>query len=257
MIRALLAGAGVAIALPALAGPALAQGRWSPEVYASLVAMLEAPTAGRQVAVLDWDNTCIRGDVGETLLRVLDARDGGARHLSYEALCASEGPMRCYAWAAGVLAGRTEAEARALGDEVIAEGLASGALEEREELRDLIHALHQRGWEVWIVSASAQPVVQAFASRYGVPAERVIGVRLTLDDQGVLQPDLAEPLTYRRGKVYAIQHHIGLAPAFAAGDTVTDIEMLLEAPQVLLMDRGDLQLRALAAQHGWWTQPAW
>lgn len=43
----------------------LPAGRWRPEVHQRLSALLEAPPSGRPVAVFDFDNTCILGDIGE------------------------------------------------------------------------------------------------------------------------------------------------------------------------------------------------
>lgn len=230
--------------------------RWSEPVRAQLEAMLAEAEPAR-VAVFDWDNTCIRGDVGESLLSWLDAQDQGNRQLTYEALCAAEGPVRCYAWGAAAIAGLTPEEAEALGREVIAQGLATGTIEERPEVIALMGEMRARGWEVWVVSASPEPIVRVAAARYDVPADKVIGVRLARDVRGRFVGELAEPLTYRAGKVWAIQHHIGKTPFFAAGDAMTDLEMLASARHALVFDRGHEELLRHAHRLGWWIQEAW
>jgi phosphoserine phosphatase len=99
-------------------------------------------------------------------------------------------------------------------------------------------------------------MVEVFAQRYGIGAERIIGVRLQKDDAGRLLPKLDGPLTFRAGKVEAIKKYIGIKPMFAAGDTDTDIEMLQAARFRLLIDGGNEEAQRAAADGGWWIQPA-
>lgn len=238
----------------------LRRGRWDPSVHASLHEMIERHRTGpsaaeRPLATLDWDNTMIRGDIGEAVLEWLDQQDQGGRIHTYERLCAEEGKPIGYPWCAYQVAGLTMEGARALARDVADLYLADGRIHLRDEMRDLVAALHEAGWEVWVVSASAEPLVQAFAERYGLPAERVIGMRLAIDEAGTLLPHLDGPNTFRQGKVDAIDQRIGRRPVFAAGDTETDLEMLRCAKHRLLMDRGDPPIRAIADAEGWWVQP--
>jgi phosphoserine phosphatase len=115
----------------------LARGRWAPEAYARLTRVLAdhgatSPTydpCRRPLAVFDWDNTVIAGDLGDAafqdaaekgliqphprLLEPLDdatkalveqAADAGvaelryALHAAYEAVCRARGPEVCYPW---------------------------------------------------------------------------------------------------------------------------------------------------------------
>jgi len=247
---------------PPPTSPLLAQGRWSPEIHAGLEQMIVAhgstsasyDPASPPLAVLDWDNTCIRGDITESIMAELDARDSAGRIPTYEQMCAEQGDVPCYLFASAVLAGLTERQARDLSLATIEATLADGRIVERPEMSDLIWALQRHGWEVWIVSAGVYPAVHAFAQRYGVSADRVIAVRPAMDDRGVLQEHLAAPLTYRQGKVDAIEQHVGRTPVFAAGDTFTDLEMLRSARFRLLMDRGIEEVREIAHAEGWWIQ---
>lgn len=228
--------------------------RWDPAVHAALVRMLEETPPGA-LAALDWDNTMIRGDIGESVLDHLD-RDGRGRMAEYLRLCKVEGKRVGYAWCAFQIAGLTLDEAAALTNRVIEERLADGRIELRPEMIELVAGLHARGWEVWVISASAEPLVRTFAPRYGIAADHVVGMRLAIDPDGRLADRLGGPNTFREGKVEALDRFVGRRPVFAAGDTETDIDMLESAKHRLLMDRGNLAARAAAERGGWWIQPA-
>lgn len=244
--------------------PILSAGRWDPLIRAALEDMIASYGVGSDqydrtrppIATFDWDNTAIRGDIQESVLLWLDHRDGGRRTQVYEHLAAEAGRPAAYQWAAEVVAGLYELEVRELTLEVVESYLNQGGLRFRPEMRDLMFALQRWGWEVWVVSASAEVVVQTIAQFYGVPADRVIGVKLTVAPDGLLLPHTAGPLTYRTGKVAAIDRFIGRRPTFAAGDTDTDIEMLQASRHVLLMDRGNDEALTAAREGGWWVQPS-
>ncbi len=235
--------------------PAWLPGRWEPAVRSHLLAAIDAQTTPSPLAVFDWDNTCVAGDVGESTLQWLDRGDGGDRMAHYDALIDAHGKRVGYAWCAEALAGRTEPALRALAWQVWRDGIAAGTIVERPEIRDLIAVLQRRGWAVWVVSASQETLVQVAAQRYGVPAHQVIGVRLATDGDGTLAPRLDGPLTFREGKVEAIDARIGRRPTLAVGDAETDLEMLAAATYGLWIDRGDAALRAHAEERGWWIQP--
>jgi HAD superfamily phosphoserine phosphatase-like hydrolase len=243
--------------------PILSTGRWEPRIRASLEDMIASYGLGSEgydrqrppVATFDWDHTSIQGDIQEAVLHWLDARDGGRRSQVYEHMAAEVGKPTAYQWAAEIVAGLYELEVRELTLQVVESYLSKGGLRFRPEMRDLMFALQLWGWQVWVVSASAEVVVQTIAQFYGVPADRVIGVKLAISADGLLLPFARGPLTYRMGKVEAIDTFIGRRPTFAAGDTDTDIEMLQASRHVLLMDRGNDEALAAARSGGWWVQP--
>lgn len=243
--------------VPAPTSGLFVHGRWTPEVRQALldIVAVESSREPRPLAVLDWDGTCIAGDVGESALLWLDRGDGGDRIGTYERMIASHGKVVAYAWCAQALAGRTQVELRDLARRVVTEGLAAGTLAEREEIRDLVWVLQRYGWEVWVVSASQETLVEYAAQRYGIPAERVIGMALVEGPDRRLLPEIAGPITFRAGKVEAIDARIGRRPTLALGDAETDTEMLNAARHRLLFDRGDAALRAAAAHNGWMLQP--
>ena len=122
------------------------------------------------------------------------------------------------------------------------------------EINQLISVLQEYGFDVWIISATSQPIVEAAGEFLGVPPGKCIGVRFVVKD-GVLV-SLAQTVTYREGKVEAIKELIGKKPVFVAGDSYTDWEMLAYCDGVsLLLDRGKQDLVEYGKEHGWLIQP--
>src|SRR5690606_18161676 len=127
-------------------------------------------------------------------------------------------------------------------------------------VRDLIRVAKARGFDVWILSATSQFVVQAIApDAVGVLPERVIGVRAVLAADGTTTTAFEgcdgwldgqqEIMTYKRGKRCWL-NKVALAqpperqmsqPAnvpFAAGDADTDVVFLKDATGLrLVIDR--------------------
>ena len=292
---------------------------WRPEVRARLDEVIARPSTDRPVAVFDFDNTCILGDIGELFSHYLidevryrydldafwelidpqdgrdelrrlaqtsmalspEAREGDQNYQRYLAemgalyhrRLAREGKAACYAWAVRLHVGIDEAQMRAWSLEAIDRELARPVEVERRDTRrgeevcigrgirvlpaivDAIAALHGAGWEAWIVSATNVWSVRAFASHYGVPAERVVGNAVEVDD-GTLTDRLVPPALFRQGKVEAIEREIGKRPQMVFGDSDTDFEMLCDATDLgVVIDHGHPMLRDEAARRGWAVQP--
>ncbi len=209
------------------------------------------------IAALDFDETCIRGDISHALLDDLDARRGGGLVSAYQAACRVD---RADAYARLVellIGGQDEPAVRAWTQAVLTQALASGTIALRAPMRELVYWLQRAGWDVWVVTASPQVVVQTVAQAYGVPADRVVGMRTEIGEDGIYKPQLIPPATYRQGKPDALLTRAGRAPTFAAGDSETDTELLLAARYGLIVDRGDQSLRALAAERGYWVVGGW
>jgi phosphoglycolate phosphatase-like HAD superfamily hydrolase len=109
-----------------------------------------------------------------------------------------------YAWAAQLLAGYTSDEIGELADQAISANLdaAEGAeltvgstsglvgyIRIYDQMRDLISTLQQNGFDVWVVSASPEVVVQRAAAKVNINADHVIGIRPVID-QGKLTSNL-------------------------------------------------------------------
>ncbi len=193
-----------------------------------------------------------------------------------------------YAWAAQLQAGHTPKEVNAFALKAFEERL-NAPIEGGEYIRvyqpmkDLIAKLHQDGFDVWIVTASPQHVVEALSEHAGVPADHVVGIRSVVS-AGKLTYDLQEcgpakdgdntVMTYDVGKRCWINKAIFGVPAdqqmsipkrpserpvFAAGDSDTDVGMLDDATALhLVLDRHKhkVMCRAQANADGHWlVQP--
>ena len=118
--------------------------RWTAEVHAWLLERLQEPG----LLCLDWDETCAAGDIGEALVRHMDA-DGVAWRRYQEDLAEGE-VLKAYVESCFVLAGLSEAEAQAHCEETVEEALAEGVVQIRPEIQDLMQRARELGWEVWV-----------------------------------------------------------------------------------------------------------
>ena len=187
-------------------------------------------------------------------------------------ICHRKGKVACTNWQAALFSGLTPAELRREVGWVIRYELNRRLCDHRtgpkggrkvpmgirvyEPQRKLIRRLTRAGFEVWIVSASFEEVVRAFAPTFGVPQSRVLGVKLALR-KGRIAGHLIPPMTYRPGKVAAIKRYIGVRPLMVFGDAITDKEMMEYAGELaVLIDRGRPGMVPLARSKGWKVQPA-
>jgi len=149
-------------------------------------------------------------------------------------------------WAALLLAGRTEEEVRDLARATLDEELkrdlgAEPALPGRpdsvqiatgirpyEPMAKLIQRLTDQGMECWLVSASPRWAVEVFAARFlDLPPTRIVAAAPAVEDGRIqARPEPGWPFPYGPGKVEAIQARIGRAPALAAGNSMSDWDML-------------------------------
>jgi phosphoserine phosphatase len=110
-----------------------------------------------------------------------------------------------------------------------------------KEIVDIMALQRRAGWELWVVTASFEPVIQAMAAAngFGFPENRVIGVRLQADPSGKYLGKLSEEpgyaLTQRMGKAIVIRNLIKKAPLFVAGDSDGDFEMMTQFPETKLI----------------------
>ncbi len=238
-------------------------GAWDPEIAAGLAAMIADVAANPEdrppLAVFDWDETCIRGDISETWLTYLDEFVPGMLE-DYELGCRVDKRVAYEKLAIDLCKGRTEREIRTDVLAALARAQRDGRIALRQDVRDLFWQLHRRGWEVWIVTASTTPVVQPLAEMYGIHPHRVLGMQCPLGPDGRFLPRLLDPIPYRDGKIAAVRRWIGCDPTLAAGDSDGDLWLLRAARYRILVDRGergDPALRALAQSEGWWIQRGW
>jgi phosphoglycolate phosphatase-like HAD superfamily hydrolase len=205
-----------------------------------------------------------------------------------------------YAWVAQLQAGYTPEELRAFARAAYAEnafnppgttqtvGTTTGLtyhVQVYEEMVDLIETLQDNGFDVWVVTASPQFVIDAVSEELvGIKANRVIGIRSVTDEQGRVTPRLqgcgpvangADTLiTYDQGKrcwinkvifhqsaeqQLAKQPEASKRQVFAAGDSDTDLAFVQDATHLkLAINRAKVQLmcNAYANHEGrWLVQP--
>lgn len=180
----------------------------------------------------------------------------------YDAIDSSYGPPVAYPWVIYLLSGYTVEEVMQLAEKSCDRGLGS-PLEEvsftsseeqpgksgivtvvhrrglriTDEIATLMHALRRNGFEVFVVTASLEDVVAAFATLpkygYNLPRDHVFGLRLAQKD-GRLAPRYLEgwPLVNGRGKVELIRRELvprfDRGPALVFGDSDGDFNMLTE-----------------------------
>jgi phosphoglycolate phosphatase-like HAD superfamily hydrolase len=201
-----------------------------------------------------------------------------------------------YAWLARLLAGHTAAEIAAFTHDAYVEASQApvGATQTvgshagitayvriYPTMHDLVGALQSNGFDVWIVSASPQPVSEVVAHEVGIERDHVIGIRTVPGADGrlgyTLEPcgdaPLGSVITYNQGKRCFINRVIFRQPSgaqlaradaahrqvFAAGDSDTDVAFVQDATDLkLVIDRNRVQLMCNAysdAGGRWLRQP--
>lgn len=183
-----------------------------------------------------------------------------------------------YSWIVHLMAGHTPDEIRHFAQQSLKKNLQNpiGSEEEvgsgkyvsyiryYEQMKELIKNLQKNNFEVWIVSASVQYIVEIAAREAGVESSHVIGVRPKLDSHGKIAQSLEgcsnypegnqEIITYRQGKRCWINKIIfGVTDpheqlnrpsplAFAAGDSDTDVFFVKDAQVHLVINRNKEEL---------------
>ena len=141
------------------------------------------------------------------------------------------------------------------------------------QMRDLIATLQANGFDVRIISASAEPVVRVWAADLGIPADKVMGVRTERDGDVVTSRLVpcggSVSIPYIEGKrcrvneeVFGISgpaaYDVAAPPrraAFGAGDSDTDVSFLSDATALRLAvnrNKTELMCRAYDDADGRW-----
>ncbi|MFD7960708.1 haloacid dehalogenase-like hydrolase [Streptomyces zaomyceticus] len=193
-----------------------------------------------------------------------------------------------YAWLAQLLRGWTTRQVESFAAAARAENLAApqgatqrvgtarvtGWVRHYTQQRDLIRTLQDAGFDVWVVSASPEPVVDVWAKGVGVAPSHTLGIRNTTDHGrltahlkgcGSVRDGEDTTITYIDGKRCWINQEIfgvrgpaaeRVQPAsrrqvFAAGDSDTDISFLRDATGLrLALNRNKNELMCRAYENG-------
>ncbi|MFF2506700.1 HAD family hydrolase [Streptomyces sp. NPDC058067] len=197
-----------------------------------------------------------------------------------------------YAWLAQLMQGWSTAQVKEFAaaareqnlaapvgtEQQVGSGKATGWVRYYGQQRDLIGTLKKAGFDVWIVSASPEPIAEVWSKGVGVDAGHTVGIR-NVTAHGRLTPHLKgcgsvrdgddSMITYIDGKRCWINQEIlgvhgpaaeRVQPAdrrqvFAAGDSDTDISFLRDATGLRLVlnrNKNELMCRAYDNADGRW-----
>lgn len=198
-------------------------------------------------------------------------------HSLLEVMDEQWGNWVAYLWQPGLLAGYTEAEARALIHDAILEhlGIDKLAVEQWKspdgrwggnvmrgiwvspEMKELYRCLKAANIDVYVCSASLELIVEVLACDsvlgFGLPADRVYGLRFVEGEKLVAQYDPQYKQSINEGKVDCIKAYMAPAygnsgPVLVAGDSNGDVAMLTAFPDMkngLIIDVGRSETSAI------------
>ncbi|MEU5423400.1 haloacid dehalogenase-like hydrolase [Streptomyces sp. NPDC020667] len=199
-----------------------------------------------------------------------------------------------YSWIPQLFAGRTPATLTAYARQARAEQLAApvgrkqtvgthsiaGYIRYYDQQKDLIRTLKAAGFDVYIVSASSEPIAEAWSGGVGLDREHTIGIRNVLDRHGRLTTGIkgcggvadgpGGALPYMDGKRCMINQEIfkikGAAAwkqqdpahriALGAGDADTDVTFVNDATGAhvaINRNKAELMCRAFDDADGRWV----
>ena len=97
----------------------------------------------------------------------------------------------------------------------------------RNEMRELLYEFRRAGWQVFVITASPQWEIEAFAERYFIPPQNVIGMRRAVVN-GRITAAFEPPCSWGDGKLDAYNLFVTRErpPNFCAGDSIGDWKLL-------------------------------
>jgi phosphoserine phosphatase len=157
-----------------------------------------------------------------------------------------EGVEKAYRWSSFLFSGWKDKKIRSYSKKIWRQELKkktdSNAVHPYKEMIGLVRFLIEKGWNVFIITASPESIIQEVSSVYSVPKENVIGMRL-IESGGYSTPEILEPYTYGNGKVKALYDRIGDYADLAFGDSENDYPLLKSAKRFgVLLDKGNSEL---------------
>lgn len=116
------------------------------------------------------------------------------------------------------------------------------------EMRTLVEKLRERGTDIWAVSSTNNWVIEEAVKSLGIPAERVLAVRVEVEN-GMATDRLGE-MTSGPGKARALKRVLSRPLDVSFGNSIFDLEMLELARTPFPANPND-DLRQIAEQRGW------
>jgi hypothetical protein len=209
-----------------------------------------------------------------------------------------------YAWTVQLQAGYTPAEINGFAEQAMDAALKANIgdtqavgstmslnayLRIYDQIKDLIGAMQDDGFDVWVISASSQHIVEPFAAMVGIEKDHVIGVRAVVDQDGLLTYNFEgcgsvaagtndgkggvtgnSMITYIDGKrcwmnkvIYGdmtaaaeqVQKDPAKRPVFGAGDSDTDVSFLKDSTSLKLVinrNKNEIMCNAYGNAGGSW-----
>jgi phosphoserine phosphatase len=99
---------------------------------------------------------------------------------------------------------------------------------------ELVMNLREAGFRIWAVSGSSTWSVEPVFHSLGVPAERVVGIDLAVEN-GILAATPREPVPIREKKVSALKARTTVVPSLVASDSRNDIPLFLYSGDLKLL----------------------
>jgi phosphoserine phosphatase len=184
-----------------------------------------------QVAAFDCDGTLWSGDAGETffhweikrgVVAPEVARAMLARYAEYKAGKVSEEDM-CGEMVT-MHAGIPETRMMDVAAEFMKSSFPGRVF---EEMKQLVHRLHQQGCEVWAVSSSNEWVIRVGMDLFDIEADRILATKVELQD-GIVTDRLVR-IPSGPGKTKALEEVVKKKIDAAFGNSKWDTEMLAHA----------------------------
>ncbi len=117
-----------------------------------------------------------------------------------------------------------------------------------EEMKQLVHELHVRGCEVWVVSSSNEWVIGVGMQLFGIEADRILAAKVKVAE-GVITDHLVR-VPSGPGKTRALEEVVKKRIDAAFGNSKWDTEMLAHARHAFAVNP-NRDLEATARQRGW------
>lgn len=217
------------------------------------------------IACLDFDNTFISGDFGETLMMqfvreglphvknleeiVPDAipfrKDPNALSeiiwKKYNSILETAGTEFAYRWSSFLFSGWEPSALKAKAMEVWKDSIEKKILFPFPEMVSILQLLLDNHWKPYIVTSSPTLIIQPIATLFQIPEDSVLGMNLVIE-LNLTTALIHEPFTYGEGKVRAIEAAIGTGYELAFGDSKNDFPMLKRAKMGVLLHRGNEEL---------------
>jgi phosphoserine phosphatase len=209
-------------------------------------------TVDPRVAAFDCDGTLWSGDAGENFFQweikrgVVSpdvARAMLARYAEYKAGKVSEEGM-CGEMVT-MHAGIPESRMMDAATEFMETSFPGRVF---EEMKQLVHRLHERGCEVWAVSSSNEWVIRVGMNLFGIEADRILAAKVELD-HGVVTDRLVR-IPSGPGKTKSLEEVVKKQIDAAFGNSKWDTEMLAHASHAFAVNPNP-DLEATARQRGW------